>query len=868
MPSINLKKFFGIGKPGLGDFGTKFKEGVTGLREIREQKVQPFFKSFFKEAVLPAANLVESKIRRPAINFLEEGRKAEAERRVSRGFAKDIKTAEQQVALEDMAFGFSGGLRNVGAKLINKVTKKALPPFKMKVRNLIREKVGNVNSALLDSEKFVNQIDRNLTSVQREAIPFLREGTKVPKNLKRPDIEKAIKEAPEQLKLWSKKVGDYYDEAHEFIVRESGKDANFVKDYINRIWDIPKKKEGQVTKWFVTNNPHISKQRVVNTIKEGVDKFGLKPKTLDVSDLIRTYDNFKVRTIYNNKFADALNKIQTDTGAKIIQRIDKAPSDWVKFDVPALNRVAGRQLGEGTLLLNKLPVKVHPDIAKEVNSVFGESFTGRLPRALNTINAILKKAQLSVSFFHHLALTETAIPLTGVRKTMKLWNPVKVYRALKNKDFEIFKKMDVAKDGLKNGLTLGALPDVQVGTIQNLLQSAENKLRSVPIAGKVAKMVRSANNVWDDALWGYYHNGLKLNAYETLVGKELKKAKPGTGTDVKREIAQFVNDTFGGQNWELLFKSPKWQQVMNWTFLSPDWTWSTVRQALSPTGIGAVGKSTKGLRQKIGAKFWAKAGLYFYGSMNMLNYALTKRETGEGKWMWENDPAHKTHLFIGKDEQGRNKYMRWGKQFRELPELMLDPVKKVGGKLSPAVQQTFIQATGRTASGFPTPLGEEMEKGKEGLGLLGPRLKEVAKAPLPFAITGAVKTKSPLSFAFPVSPSSEFRFRQAFEDALRKGDKAKIQELSRQAVENEFDPSKLLKGVVSKAKREKTLEAKSDAQGIIDQLRKIRTKEGKRRKIAELKKQGKITPKIEKQIKDLILSKIKVKSLKEKLRNR
>jgi hypothetical protein len=63
--------------------------------------------------------------------------------------------------------------------------------------------------------------------------------------------------------------------------------------------------------------------------------------------------------------------------------------------------------------------------------------------------------------------------------------------------------------------------------------------------------------------------------------------------------------------------------------------------------------------------------------------------------MANNTIGHKTHLFDGRYEDGKERYIRWGKQFRELPELFMDEsgvnfprpmLRKLGGKAAPQVQ--------------------------------------------------------------------------------------------------------------------------------------------------------------------------------------
>ena len=76
--------------------------------------------------------------------------------------------------------------------------------------------------------------------------------------------------------------------------------------------------------------------------------------------------------------------------------------------------------------------------------------------------------------------------------------------------------------------------------------------------------------------------------------------------------------------------------------------------------------------------------------------------------MLGNAPGHQTHIFNGRDEDGNPKWLRIGKQFRELPEFVLgedgfNPLqyvpKKLAGKTSPLVRFGTTVVTGGTEPG-------------------------------------------------------------------------------------------------------------------------------------------------------------------------
>jgi hypothetical protein len=294
-------------------------------------------------------------------------------------------------------------------------------------------------------------------------------------------------------------------------------------------------------------------------------------------------------------------------------------------------------------------------------------------------------------------------------------------------------------------------------------------------------------------------------------------------------VAQFVNDSFGGQNWEKMMTNPQSLQLAQWALLSPDWTLSTLRQAAAPTGIGAVSKESAKFRRSMGMRFWRNAVLYFGVGMNALNYAITKADNaeqrgvpknkGEGKFMWQNDPGHKTHLFMGRYEDGTKRYLRWGKQFREFPELIYDQmagqispisasVKKIGGKLAPFWQTMSQVFTGASLGGFRN---REIAN-KHGWSWVGGVAKTMIKMPLPFSSRSVTDMRKEFKFTDLMAPSSKgmtyFKARKMFKSAIAHRNEKMIEAVFRAAVENKLNAFDIFESAVIDLKSEASGEAR------------------------------------------------------------
>lgn len=873
-------------------------------------------------------------------------------------------------------------------------------------RKLIRTRRFWLNVKSYETNLFTNEIDRTLTKQEREVVPFLIEGTGIPRALGRADLEKIYNDPTQRAKVQqvADQVKQHFEQTWQVMkammpeMPESG-----IQNYVTHIWDISPNQRQAVTNWFITQNRFL-KKRFIETYKEGIEVLGLKPKNLDISELIRTHDGVMYRVLANRKFVEDLFKLKKN-GVNLIERGDLAPAHWKMYPHPALKKyvfipgetkmgekvsrelqdillqmgvkigarinpkifgrrnpvqgsynpkeqsirlqrffkertlaheighhidkvlklgdtflnkykdellavnrvriaaftgtkneayakssaeqiaelfaliftkpdvavkvaptatadVLGRMRQDGVLTklvdlnfeknaknlieeqintLMAMGVKVHPDLVKPMDVIFKELPTSQVGEWYDLINGMVKKAQLSFSLFHHIALFETGVATMGAWKTVQVGlNLPKIWKALRNNEFDIFKKQAIAKDGISHGLQVGATQDINFSRIQDALNKMAESARGIPVAQQTAAFIRSFNENWDKALWTYYHDSLKLYAYEHLAAKIDRTKGSAHLKSQKEEVAQFVNDTFGGQNWDTLMVNPATVRTMTRILLSPDWTVSTVRQALSITGVGAVGKDGVAMRRKMGAMFWTKAILYFGVGMNLLNVAIRKWDEKENPQYYEgqergledntmvgNAIGRKTYLFIGRYEDGTERYLRWGKQFRELPELFYDEYginvpqaafKKIGSKGSPLLQIVSQIFTGRSLSGFENPNTKDMN----GLGFLVGFAKTIAEQPLPFGFRTALTPEKEFMWTDLAMPSSKGTTRhraiELFMRGLKNNDDRMLIETYINAMQNNLPAHTLWEEGMAKFKAEETYEYNKDVKTLEDAI--------------------------------------------------
>jgi hypothetical protein len=643
-------------------------------------------------------------------------------------------------------------------------------------------------------------------------------------------------------------IKKYYKSAHKFLA-EHHDSMGFVDNYVNRLWDLDKASSKAMGNYFSTNMPN-AKGRTIPSLVEGIEA-GYRPKTLDIAELISVYDSYKIKTSYNARFARGIFDLVDPEIGKLLNTYNRIPQefrgDFVEFDHHALKKAVYRgatksiknvtlmekrgtkyeSAGEALAMveapiIEQANVWAHKDIAPFLNNIFGKKVRGYGIGYLEGANAVLKKSNLAFSLFHHVALTEAGagwgVATKAFVKSIKGMKEGKPY-AMSTPELQ-----RLTMDAVKHTVRIDPIPDHHVGQVQNMMDRMARSLKDKSgTAGTVAEALAKGNKYWDSVLWDYYHSTMKLMAYEKGVHTELGRlAKDGTLMEkssaeiskIKREVAQFVNDSFGGQVWETFehLGNPKVQQVLQLSFLSPDWTLSTIRQAQAAFA--------KGPRGRLGRKFWIRSAAIMFSMIQAINYASSYRLYGEGRFTWSNPKGRKTYALLPwRGKNGEELYLRIGKQFREAPEMVTEPLTKVGGKLSPLAQIGVEQFTGASpGAGFPA---EWKRKPHESETLL--RLKSLAEKSSPFALRSFITgQQAPLAGSIPISKGmSAYTARQQLVDALRSGKSGEeLESLKRHILQNKLDYNSLLSQAKGEVTKIENFKYKKMAQDMINKISK------------------------------------------------
>jgi len=739
------------------------------------------------------------------------------------------------------------------------------------ISKVIRDKVydwhGNLESDRYDIDKalnsFINLTKHKAKNISgktglkvtdkqlREIMPFLRERTGFPETLERDDLRtlfnKLDKTDKAELTKLADSVSDKFEKYYKNYKEAKGEQTEeSIENHISHIWDLDDKKKSLLTN-FITTNSKFAKQRTIGTLVEGIDgieidgeKVQFKPKTLDYAEILKSSSDNLIKATHDSILANEIKNLKY-RGESLVLPAAKAPSEWVEVNHPALNKaVYMGSVGKDEIpLMMKNPVKVHPEIADYVSAIFEVQKNSKFWTAFDSLNGMIKQGLLGFSGFHGYALSESSIGNAGVGKTLKELNPKKFVDAIKNGNYDVYKNEEAAKRAIKAGVQLGTPSDLQ----RNLV---EETLKKVPYLGNFLSGTVSANN---KILWDVLHNNFKVLAFNTAIenlGENVTKEQ-------ERAVAQWVNDSFGGQAWELLGIKKSTIKAASRVLLSPDWNFSTIRQAaaainsewldskINQTPLGKrIGKltgvseetSSNGARGKIGKGFWIRSAIFFIVFYNLINAAFREKDRKEHPELYPKDmkpidysiwsnsyPMDNIYdrimpkVFIGRNSDGTSRMLRVGKQFREVPEFLTEPVTKLGGKTSPLINIASQVGLGMGAGDIVKRLagGEaylnqdiwdgygEDAKMRSGVDLAKGRAKALGKSLTPFIASKYIGGKHEPSawdfFAQTNAGGSKSRVYKQTMEALKSGQEDKIRLIKRHAYQDGMKPAEINKMV-------------------------------------------------------------------------
>lgn len=711
-------------------------------------------------------------------------------------------------------------------------------------------------------------------------------------------------------------IKDWYDLMYHYIENAGLRgDAGYIAEgYVNHIWDKSKSDPEAYDRYVRLKSANM-RHREIPTYADGI-AVGLVPKFTDILDIMSYYSRQNIEAVSNRHLLDNLLNLCVDvknTDGEVVQQLPVVTtvspsfgdrSRYERYEIPGIS-------GD---------VWVLKDVKGWFNAIFGTERTPGIgpkmrsaAKAYDVLSGILKTIQLSFSFFHAGALTEVSVaqqgPIKGFKDILKY---IIVESAFKGTMPAYAHPADF-KLAASHLVQLGATKDYAAAEVAGFYDKIHEVMQDFrkehpnPLTwtGELAAALpKYLNKGMSIMLWEYLHDGLKIALFKKLAGDVDKRLLHiyNTGQQdtnqyedfatwqeslayrilreqMLDEAGQYVNDTFGGQYWELMNVSPTLIKWLRRALLSPDWLISTQRHFFSMFGFGSlyseggfrewIKYNTDNLQRLLGkdvprnelrrmrsknAKVCYLIGvaIFYYAAFNIINTiarawdedeekkkAEEIRKTNpdykspyelaypDGMKWWEytmlgNSPRHETHLFLGRYEDGTEYYARWGKQFREFPELFIGKngfefpgplIERMKGKSNPLLRYIEGAFGVLDIHGYTAPY--DMQKMRDKYGKEITLLAYTFQQFLPFSVpTQEDKEFKLLDLAMPSQKGfTRWKAVNYFEDFIVSGEMDGIERTYKAAVMNGINAEECLQAAIA---RVKATQRKEMGDGITD----------------------------------------------------
>ena len=495
----------------------------------------------------------------------------------------------------------------------------------------------------------------------------------------------------------------------------------------------------------------------------GKSEWRLNIKTKDIAEIYKEYALSMEKAIENKTLVDNLKQIRNVAGETLIKEVNKdnpMPVGWEMMDSPQFAGYA-----------------VHPDLKPALKFVF-DAGPGDFMNAVGQLSQVVKRINVVGSFFHAKSLMEvlssTGIPIyTPLKEAIVLPLVEKGVKAVTGKDIQlsaISKAVEQFKNGKlgdnvdtwirQDGLKLEMPEDVSQGILTLTGKFADQMIgkygpKTRALEKTLSTVEKYTLGYFDKYTWDYLHTGGKIMVADAYLEKARRQAtEEGKIFDepvVRKEIARFVNDSFGGLNWfdaatsantelgkrmAMAAYSPEGRRALQVLLFAPDWTLSTVRaftsalpKQLNPTkwqpveGIkGMMSPTTKADYARL---YQFKTALTYLTLINGINMITADRP------VWENKDPTRVEYPDGTSMQAMKHAM-------EPYHWLMDPLKTFSNKLG-FIPKTAIIIGGGLEYASPTApkLIPSDITGNENVDAAIARAQAVGSQALPFQVQAA-----------------------------------------------------------------------------------------------------------------------------------
>jgi len=488
----------------------------------------------------------------------------------------------------------------------------------------------------------------------------------------------------------------------------------------------------EVTRQFKTKNPFSNEKKFLSYL-EAFKERGLEPRYKNIVDLMDGYDRIMIKSMANNELLDTIKKHEKQNNVDLVVNASEGKKyreakakGYIPFDDLYLRRsVTGFKDGKPEYGTSSSPALVSPDFSEAFQGVFkkdaykpGGVFwdtAEKAGRAYDTATDKIRFARVGGSLFHYGALAESSF--AGRKGVEGLRFPKIAREGRRLRADEPF-----MKDAALHGLNLGKVEPKIYKQGQQTLDKAADWLvkKNIPGAEKgMGYLKRGVNYLFDE-----FHPNLKATTWreqvDSVLNKRMQEGNPASAEEIKtikKELAQLVNNMYGGQRWESMkvLNDPKVMKGLRRLVGYPDWTTSAARQAADFLAPGVKGDAS--------FKYWVKYGLgqvLLHGLFKYLNSGWQQTDPNDSPsgltWSpekayegltqgdpskWDEFPMPDVNIRLGgvtfnpgRDRQGKKLFGHMGKQAREIYRYRTDPISNFFSKSAPLIQMVGTQIMG------------------------------------------------------------------------------------------------------------------------------------------------------------------------------
>ena len=462
------------------------------------------------------------------------------------------------------------------------------------------------------------------------------------------------------------------------VVSEGAAPPTALKEFMNDIFGMGGAKgEGAKT------TTKYGKERVLKTREDLVahidginawladkgENYRFKLKTDNLAEIYHDYAMSVEKAIENKNLINSLKQVRNVNGESLIREVNKdnpLPYGWKPIENAQFS-------GEA----------VHPDLEPALKFVF-DAGPKDLMEALGMISQVTKRMNVIGSFFHAKSMMEVMssaqIPIwTPIKEAIVLPLVEKAVKATTGKDLQLsaiskaveqYRKGGVGENVDKwireSGLQLEIPEDVSQGVLSSVGKFADSMIgkygpKTRVLEKSLSTVEKYTLGIFDKYTWDYLHTGGKIMVADAYLDKAriqaAKEGKPFDEAQQRKEIASFVNNSFGGLNWfdaatqtqnefakriAMSTYSPEGRRALQVALFAPDWTLSTLRaftsalpKDLNPTKWqpveGIKGMMTPTTKSDYARLYQFKTALTYLTLINGINMMTANRPVWENK---------------------------------------------------------------------------------------------------------------------------------------------------------------------------------------------------------------------------------------------